>query len=91
MPANEDEPSPLALTLYFFLLALLLSFLVLYAFNLVQIKGDKFTVFLISLIFVLALLPIAYYIKFFSIVEIRRELKAFKDNADKSLHEVRKK
>lgn len=79
MEAEKKEgTSPLGYILYFFLLVLLLIFLFLYAFNISNIKADKFTIFLLSLLFVSLLLPIAYYLKIFTIVEIRRDLNAFK-------------
>jgi hypothetical protein len=72
--------------LYFFLLVLLLIFLFLYSFNVISMKADKFTIFLLSLIFVSLLLPLAYYLKIFTVVEIRRDLDAFKKESNEKFN-----
>lgn len=50
----------------------------LHVFDLVKLRTDKFSFFLVSLLFVLLLLPYLKYIKIFDLVELRRELKALK-------------
>ena len=74
--------------LYFFLLVLLLVFLFLYSFNVISMKADKFTIFLFSLLFVSLLLPLAYYLKIFTVVEIRRDLDAFKKEANEKFNTI---
>jgi len=66
-------------SLYFILVAIMLLFLGLYSFTNLVLRADKFTMFLLSLIFVLLLLPSATYIKAFDIIEIRKELNALKN------------
>ena len=74
--------------LYAFLLVLLLVFLIVYSFNIISIKADKFTIFLFSLIFVSLLLPLAYYLKIFTVVEIRRDLDAFKKETNEKFNTI---
>lgn len=59
--------------LYFALIFLLLAFLMLNAFKIVELETGFFTRFLISLLFILLLLPMVPKIKLFDIVEVRRE------------------
>ncbi len=59
--------------LYFSLIALLLLFLVLHTFRIIEMETGFFTRFLISLLFVLLLLPMVPHIKIFDIVDIKRE------------------
>ena len=74
--------------LYAFLLVLLLVFLILYSFNIINLKADKFTIFLFSLLFVSLLLPLAYYLKIFTVVEIRRDLDAFKKETEEKFNSL---
>ena len=67
--------SGLAYFLYFFLLALLLAFLILNTFGIVPMETGFFTRFLISLIFVLLILPLVAHIKFFDVIDISRNTK----------------
>ncbi|MEM4282398.1 MAG: hypothetical protein QXU88_02725 [Candidatus Woesearchaeota archaeon] len=59
---------------YAILLSLLLILMLLHLFRLYPIVVDKFTFYIISLVFVLLLLPIVRYIKFFGLVEVRKEI-----------------
>jgi len=59
--------------LYFILLLILLTFLILHTFNLVPMQTGFFTRFMISLIVVVLLLPIVPHIKIFDIVDVRRD------------------
>ena len=65
----------LLITMYFLML--------LHLFDIVQLKTDKFAFFLVSLIFVLLLLPYLKYIKFFDLIELRKEVKALKEEMAK--------
>ena len=66
------------LALYFLLVALLLLFLFLHAFGVVQLQTDFFTRFLIGLLFILLVLPLVPYVKVFDLVEVRREARIFR-------------
>jgi hypothetical protein len=79
--------------LNYLLLAITLYFLViLHLFGIVELKTDKFAFFLVSLLFVLLLIPYLKYIKIFDLVELRREVKALKGSVEKiSFLEARKK
>ncbi|MCP3682798.1 MAG: hypothetical protein GY861_08925 [bacterium] len=63
--------------LYFFLVSLLLLFLFLHAFKVVDMETGTFTRFLISLLFVLLLLPFIPRIKIFDLVDVKRDTKMF--------------
>ncbi|GEM_PF-5466541 len=76
MPGKRGNK--IRLMLYFFLVALLLLFLFLHAFGVVQLQTDFFTRFLIGLLFVLLVLPLVPYVKVFDIVEMRREARIFR-------------
>ncbi|MBI2575331.1 hypothetical protein HYV82_05600 [Candidatus Woesearchaeota archaeon] len=76
MPGKRGNK--IRLMLYFFLVALLLLFLFLHAFGVVQLQTDFFTRFLIGLLFILLVLPLVPYVKVFDIVEMRREARIFK-------------
>ena len=71
----KKEKRTIAYFLYFFLIALLLLFLMLHSFNIVPMETGFFTRFLISLLFVLLVLPVVTHIKFFDIIDIRRDKK----------------
>ncbi|MBN2454054.1 hypothetical protein JXB11_00760 [Candidatus Woesearchaeota archaeon] len=60
-------------SLYFFVVILLLGFLFLYAFNIIPMQTDFFTRFLISLLVVVLLLPLVPHIKIFDIIDVRRD------------------
>jgi cell division septal protein FtsQ len=60
------------LLLYFALLALLVLILVLHIFVLWQLQTDFFAKFMISLVAVVALLPVVARIKFFDMVEVTK-------------------
>ena len=65
--------SALAYFLYFFLVVLLLIFLMLNTFSVVPMETGFFTRFLITLLFVLLVLPLVGHIKFFDLIDIRRD------------------
>ena len=77
------QRSGLAYFLYFFLVALLLVFLMLHAFGIVPMETGFFTRFLISLIFVLLVLPLVAHIKFFDVIDIKRDTKLLAKNSGK--------
>ncbi|MBI2133592.1 hypothetical protein HYU11_02825 [Candidatus Woesearchaeota archaeon] len=66
------------MVLYFCLVTVLALFLFLHAFGVVQIQTDFFTKFLISLLFVILILPMVPYVKIFDVVEVKRESKIFR-------------
>ena len=57
---------------------LLLFLLVLHVFNLYPIKTDKFSFFIISLAAAMLILPLVTYVKFFNIVELRKDTRIMK-------------
>ena len=61
------------LVAYVGLLCMLVALLLMNAFELYPIKVDRFAYFIISLIFLLLLLPIVRYIKLFDLVEVRKD------------------
>ena len=75
---NQRHTSALGAFTYSVLIGLLLGFLILYSFRMADLRADRFTMYLISLLFVLLLLPIAYYVKIFDVVEVRRDVNALK-------------
>ena len=76
---------------YVTLVVLILFFLFLYAFRLVSINGDTFTRFLIVLIFVLLLLPAVSSIKFFDIIDVRRDVNMFKAELKQRIERLERK
>ena len=81
-PEPKKQTSALGAFTYSVLIGLLLGFLLIYSFRLADIRADRFTMYLIALLFVLLLLPIAYYIKIFDVVEVRRDVNALKKQMD---------
>lgn len=71
----------LAIALYFALLIMLITLLVIYAFGIRQINDGFFTRYLVGLIFVLMILPLIPKIKIFDIVDIKREARTFRTNS----------
>lgn len=51
---------------------------VLHVFKLFTLNTDKFSFFLVSVLVLLLLIPIATYIKFFNIVEVRKDTRIMK-------------
>ncbi len=74
----EKRGNKIKILLYFGLIFILLLFLFLHSFRIVELNTDFFTRFLIALLFVLLLLPAIPKIKIFDVVEIKREGKMFK-------------
>jgi len=66
------------IALYFFILALLVVILALHMFNIFPLKTDFFAKFIISLVVVVALLPVIARIKFFDLIEVKRETRFLK-------------
>lgn len=67
-----------AIALYFLLMILLISLLIIHAFRLFPVESGFFTRYLVALIFVLMILPMIPKIKIFDIVDIKREARIFK-------------
>ena len=76
--ASRGRGKWIAVALYLLLVALLLGFLILYAFSIVPLQSDMFTRFLISLLVVVLLLPSIPRIKIFDLVEVTRKAQMFK-------------
>ena len=72
--SSQRKTSALGMFTYSILVGLLLGFLLIYSFGLADLRADKFTMYLIALLFVLLLLPVAYYVKIFDVVEVRRDV-----------------
>ncbi len=68
----EKRGNKLRVSLYFSLVILLLTFLIIHAFKIVELETGFFTRFLLSMLFVLLLLPMVPHIKIFDIVDIKR-------------------
>jgi bacteriorhodopsin len=68
---------------YVLLVVTLYVLIILHIFCIVELKTDKFAFFLVSLVFVLLLLPYLTYIKIFDLVELRKEVKALKSEVEK--------
>ncbi|MEM0230931.1 MAG: hypothetical protein QXW00_01445 [Candidatus Woesearchaeota archaeon] len=63
----------LGLVTYILAVVTVFSLAVVHVFGIMRLNSDKFSFFLISLLVLLLLLPIVTYIKFFNIVEVRRD------------------
>jgi len=61
------------LATYFSLIGVIAILLVLHIFAIVPMQIDRFTFFLVSLLFVLLILPAVTTIKFFDIIQVRRD------------------
>jgi hypothetical protein len=81
MPKRGNK---IRISLYFFLIGLLLLFLFLHAFNVVELQTGFFTRFLISLLVVVLLLPLVPKIKIFDIVDVRRDTRFLRINSNKT-------
>lgn len=69
--------SPLSILLYFIVVLILLMFLFLNAFKVIDMETGFFTRFVLSLLVVVLLLPLVPKIKIFDIIDIKRETKMF--------------
>jgi hypothetical protein len=68
----------------YILLAVTLYVLIfLHIFGLATLRTDKFAFFLVSMLFVLLLIPYLKYIKVFDFVEIRKEVKMLKQDIER--------
>lgn len=68
----------LAYLCYTFLVLFVLFLLIIHTFKIIEIETGYFTRFMIILLFVLLLLPLVSHIKFFDIIDVRRDLKLFR-------------
>ena len=68
-----------ALTLYFLLLVLLITLLIVHAFRIYPLESGFFTRYLVAMVFVLMILPLVPKIKIFDIVDIKRETRMFRN------------
>ncbi len=66
------------LTSYLVLILVVFIVFITHAFKLYDLQVDKYTFFLTSLFFTLLILPAVKALKFFDIIEIRREYKSLK-------------
>jgi hypothetical protein len=66
---------------YTYLLVVMTIFLLmtLHLFGIIPLATDKFAFFLVSLVVVILLMPYLRYIKFFDLVELRKEVKSLKE------------
>jgi len=67
---------------YGMLLAMLIFLLILHLFNLYQLNTDKFAFFLVSLLTAIMLLPLVTYVKFFNIIEVRKDTRIMEKQAN---------
>ena len=67
-------------TTYIILLTLILTILLLHIFNIIKLNTDKFSVFLITLLFTLLIFPAVTNIKAFGIIDLKRDEKALSSN-----------
>ena len=67
-------------TTYIILLTLLLTTLLLHIFSIIQLNADKFSIFLITLLFTLLLFPAVTNIKAFGIIDLKRDEKVLSSN-----------
>lgn len=74
----EKRGKKAAIALYFLLLALLLTLLIIHAFGLYPLDSGFFTRYLVAMVFVLMVLPLIPKIKIFDIVDIKREARMFR-------------
>ncbi len=70
----------LARAMYFFLLLILLILLTFHILNIYTINSDKFSVFLITLLFILLIFPSILNIKAFGIIDLKRDPKVLSFN-----------
>ena len=78
MPEMQQKKSKVAYFLYFSLLTLLVALLVLHAFNLYAVQDDFLTRYLVALIFVMMVLPVVAHVKFFDVIDIKRDVRLFR-------------
>ncbi|HII30325.1 hypothetical protein COT48_00285 [Candidatus Woesearchaeota archaeon CG08_land_8_20_14_0_20_47_9] len=87
MPTKRSNR--LALALYFLLVIFLAAMVGLYVFSIMPIKGDKFAVFLISLLFAALILPVVSSIKFFDLIELHKDIRIMRLETEKQLKEIK--
>jgi len=78
-----DEPIEKQPFTYAIVLITIYFLMLVHLFGIYTLKTDKFAFFLVSLVCTILLLPYLKYIKFFDIVELRKEVKALKDEVVK--------
>ncbi len=64
---------------YVALILIVFVLFVTHAFKIFTLQVDKYTFFLTSLLFTVLILPAVKYLKFFDIIEVRREMKKLKE------------
>ena len=67
------------IVLYFILLILLISLLIIHAFRIYPVESGFFTRYLVALIFASMLLPLVPKIKIFDIIDVKRETRMFRN------------
>ena len=77
MQQTQQKKSKIAYYLYFSLLLMLVALLVLHAFDIYKIQDDFLTRYLVALIFVMMILPVVSHVKFFDVIDIKRDVKLF--------------
>ncbi len=77
----QKRGNKVGIALYFFLILLLLTLLVLHVFGIYLLQTDFFARYLIALLFILLLLPLVPKIKIFDVVEVKREARMFRADA----------
>lgn len=68
---------------YLGLIMIIFMIFITHAFKIFSLQVDKYTFFLTSLLFVLLILPAVKTIKFFDLIEVRREYKALRKQLKK--------
>ncbi len=82
---KEDNANVLfARTTYLILLTTLFTLLLIHVFNVYTLNTDRFSFFLVTLIFILLMVPATSYIKAFGLVEVRKDLRVMEESKDKN-------
>jgi len=78
-----------AITTYVLLLVIILIILFLHVFKVSTITTDKFSFFIVSLLFILLLLPSVTYIKAFGFMEVRKDTRVMVKQDNKGRGKMR--
>lgn len=73
LEALNESNNNWKLGLYFFAIFFFLFLFVIYTFGYVEMRTDKFAFFLASIVLVLLVLPVVASIKFFDIIDVRKD------------------
>ena len=65
---------------YTILVLTLFALLLLHLFNVYELNTDKFSFFLVTLIFILLMVPATSYIKAFGLVEVKKDLRVMEES-----------